>query len=253
MNLKNALKLTGALVLAAAIVGCGDTDSARKTTNPGQPSATRTVDLIYGDCSSFRRYTKAFVPDMVTIAQTSALATPRRTLWAGCFDGAPLRTLVWKPKIDFSELRPELRANRQLADRFVVARALGLKRQFEAMASTPTRVPGSGQLEALELAAQTQGVGRVFLFTDAEVNQLDGLRLADATPDAIQATINRWAPRLKGLRGAQLMFVGVGRGTANTGGVRNAEALFRGLAKRVGATPFDWNLELPADFRVNAP
>ena len=251
MTLINTLKTAGAVVLCTAAAGCG-TDNAKVEHRPPAPAAERPLDLVYGDCSSFRRYTKAFVPDMVTIAQTSALAKPRRTLWAGCFDGAPLRTLDWKPTIDFADEPDELEHNRTLGDRVALGRALGMKRKFEAMAETPTKVSGSGQLEALELAAQTPNVGRVFMFTDAQINQIEGVRLNAATPGEIDATIRRWAPRLKGLEGVQLMFIGVGRGTSNSGGVRNGERLFRGLARRVGASHFGWTLELPAGFHAGA-
>lgn len=251
MNIKNRVFVAGAVVLCTAVVGCGTQQQKVEDPQPGPPAA-QPVDLVFGDCSSFRRYTKEFVPDMVTIAETSALANPRRTLWAGCFDGAPLRTLVWNPMIDFSQEPPELRQNRTLGDRVALGRALGLKQKFEAMADTPMKVPGSGQLEALELAAQTANVGRVFMFTDAVINEIQGVPLASATPAQINATINTWAPRLTGLKGVQLMFIGVGRGTDNSGEVRNAERLFHGLADRVGASYFDWTLGLPDDFLAGA-
>ncbi len=251
MTIKTNMKIAGAVALCTAVAGCGAGQPKTADQEPA-PSATRPVDLVFGDCSSFRQYTKAFVPDMVTIAETSALAKPRRTLWAGCFDGAPLRTLDWKPTIDFGEEPPELKQNRTLGDRVALGRALGMKQKFEAMVNTPTKVPGSGQLEALELAGQTANVGRVFMFTDAEINEIEGVKLAVATPREIDATINRWAPRLSGLKGVELMFIGVGRGTNNSRGVRNAERLFHGIANRVGASYFGWTLELPADFRANA-
>ena len=55
-------------------------------------------------------------------------------------------------------------------------------------------------------------------------------------------------PGRKGLKDVELMFIGVARGTSNSGGVRNAERLFHGLAERVGAGYFAW--ALPADFRA---
>src|SRR4051812_2060969 len=184
MNIKTHMKIGSAVALCTAIAGCGGAHRKTEDKQPAPPAA-RPVDLVIGDCSSFRRYTKAFVPDMVTIAETSALANPRRTLWAGCFDGAPLRTLYWNPTIDFGNEPAELKQSRTLGDRVALGRALGMKKKFEAMVNTPTQVAGSGQLEALEVAAQTVNVGRVFMFTDAEINEIDGIRLRTATQTEI--------------------------------------------------------------------
>ncbi|MEJ7783290.1 MAG: hypothetical protein WKF96_00715 [Solirubrobacteraceae bacterium] len=242
MSTLGSVMRVGTAALCLVLAGCGGNKSS---TQPA-PSAARNLDLVFGDCSSFRRYAEAFVPEMVTIAETSA--AQRRTLWAGCFDGAPLRTLHWKPKIDFNDLPIELRGSARLAARVNLARALGLKTKLEQMVrSTPTRVPGSGQLEALELAAHTEHVGRVFLFTDGVINQIDGVGLDRATLRQINQVVDRWAPRLAGLKHVELTFVGVGRGTRSTAGLRRAEALFRQLAARVGVRSFVWQLELPAD------
>jgi hypothetical protein len=235
-----------AAALCAAAVGCGD-NSTPCSSGSASCASERSLDIQFGDCSSFRRYTKAFIPEMLTVAKSSARS--RHTLWAACFDAAPMRTLRWNPKIDFGELPKEMRENDKLAERFNLARAIGLRPKFEAMVEdTPTREPGSGQLEALEVAAQTDNVARVFMWTDAAINQIEGIRLATATPQDISRTISRWAPRLKGLAGVDLMFIGVGRGTKRTAAVRNAEVLFRGLADRVRVKSFTWTLELPANF-----
>jgi hypothetical protein len=243
------VKMVGAAVLCTAAAGCGASNTPTKDKIPGPPAA-RPLDLVFGDCSSFRLYTKAFVPDMVTIAENSALAKPRRTLWGACFDGAPLRTLKWNPTIDFGDEPKELKRNHTLGDRVALGRALGTRKKFEAMANTPMKVPGSGQLEALEVAAQTANLGRVYMFTDAALNEIEGINLATATEAEIDALVAHWAPRLNGLKGVQLMFIGVGRGTGNSAAVRNAERLFRGLATAVGASYFAWTLALPSDFPV---
>ena len=234
------MKLTFMLAVVAAslaLAACGGNSNGSR----GAQMAKR-VDIVYGDCSSFRRYTRAFVPDMLTIAQDSALH--RHRLLAGCFDGAPLRTMQFKTDIDFGDLPKELRNNATLARRFNVARALGLKKTFEVMADTPTRVRGSGQLEALELASELQGVGRVWMFTDGIVNEVDGLHLTTATEKDIQRTIRRWVPRMgNGLRNVHLAFVGVGLGTGSTANVRKARRLLRGIVDGAGGS-FTWSQTL---------
>jgi hypothetical protein len=233
------------LVLTLAVAaGCGE---APPTAGRGGGS----VDLLFGDCSSFRRYTQEFVPEMLAVAVNSARV--RHVLWAACFDGAPMRTLEWSAKVDFGDLPKEVRHNPRLADQYNLARALGLRRQLYAMvANTPERAPGSGQLEALEVAAQTPGLARVFMWTDGAINEVDGVKLKTATRTQLEQTVLRWAPRLRGLSGADLHLIGVGRGTQSTSVVRNAEILFHELAQRDHARAFGWTLELPARLRRTA-
>ena len=238
------LVLTAAL--AAVTTACGGSSPASGGGSAAHragaaASAAGHLDVVFGDCSSFRRYTKVFVPEMVRVATDSARR--RRAVWAACFDGAPLRTLRWAPKVDFGETPPNLSGPQ--VERLNLARALGLRPRLAAMADTPEKVGGSGQLEALEVAAQTAGVGRVWMFTDAVINEVDGISLRTATLTEIRDTIRRWTPRLRGLAGVQLALVGVGLGTHDSQEVRNALALFRGLAAAVGTRSFSWSLELP--------
>jgi hypothetical protein len=237
------------VVSAAFLAGCGGDDDGGRgvSTTTAAEIASRPLDLVLPDCSrSFRRASEQLVPEMVAVALDSA--AQRRTLWAACFAGAPLRHLVWKPKVDFNELPGPFARNPGLAERFNTARALGLRRKFERIIRrTPRKAPGSGQFEALELASQTPGVGRVFMFTDALVLEPDGVVLRTATRAEVKQAINRWAPRMSGLKGTELVFVGVGLGSLSAKSVRNAQALFSGLAQRVGAS-FSWTRSLPLEF-----
>jgi hypothetical protein len=239
-----AFVLLCCLALCATVAGCG---SSQRSSRQAFLESHR-LDLLMPDCSaSFRQASERLVPEMVAVAQNSA--SQKRILWAGCFAGAPLRTLIWNPKVDFGELPSAVSNSAQLAERLNEARALGLKRKLEAMVRhTPLRAPGSGQLEALEVASQTADVGRVIMYTDAEINEPQGVSLSKATPAEIRQAIQLWAPRMKGLRGVQLMLVGVGYGAHNSTSVRNAEMLFRGLAKRVGMSSFSWSQSLPVTF-----
>lgn len=242
-----AKKLITTLVVALTttlLAACGPSNSTE--THPD-----RQLDLVIGDCSaSFHDYSAAFVPEMVKVAESSALSHPRRKFWAGCFDGAPLRTLDWNPTVDFSDEPDELEDNQSLGDKVAIGRALGLKDSLTEMLRTPPKAKGSGQLEALELASQTPNVGRVFVFTDAVINEIEGVDLRNATPSEIESTVKLWAPRLAGLKGVDLTFVGVGRGAGHSTAVRNAQLLFTKLASAVGTSSFAWTLELPADFNT---
>lgn len=240
-----AILLAAIVALAAPVLlaGCGGGEKVEAK----EGGAARPLDLLLADCShSFRHQSLQMAPEMVTVALDSA--DRQRELWAACFAGSPLRDLVWKPTIDFGDLPGPLARNQNLADRFNAARALGLEGEFERIIRhTPRGTPGSGQLEVLELASQTPGVGRVFLFTDARILEPEGILLGNASRAEVEAAADRWAPRMRGLEGVELVFVGGGLGAPSSRGVRNARALFAGLAERVGAS-FAWGRNLPLEF-----
>ncbi len=243
------LLLAIAVAASAVLAGCGGGEAGAQEggSAAGGASEARPLDLLLADCShSFRRESLQLVPEMVTVARDSA--DRRHELWAACFAGSPLQDLVWKPTIDFGDLPGPLARNPHLADRFNVARALGLEGEFERIVrDTPRGAPGSGQLEVLELASQTPGVGRVFLFTDARIFEPEGILLGNASRTEVEGAVDHWAPRMRGLAGVELVFVGGGLGAPSSRGVRNARALFRGLAQRVGAS-FAWGRTLPLEF-----
>jgi hypothetical protein len=246
--MSRSIKTTGAalllLICLALAAGCGqDTTTAPEA--EALPGGN--TDLMMVDASpSFRRSARGFVPDMVAVAQASA--SQRRVLWVGCVDGAPLRTLRWTIRVDFGELPASVENATGLAERINTARALGLRPQFiRLIRHTPDRVPGSGLLEALELAAQTEDVGRVFIFTDALTFEPDSVHLARASDAELQATARRWVKRLHGLRGVEVLMIGVGREARTTVAVRNAERLFRAVVTGAGGR-LRWSQELPASF-----
>ena len=232
------------LICLAFVAGCGGV-----TTTASESAALPrgNTDLMMVDASpSFRRSALGFVPDMVTAARV--IASERRVLWVGCVDGAPLRTLRWTIRVDFGELPPSVENATGLAERVNTARALGLRPRFvRLIRHSPDRVPGSGLLEALELAAQTPEVGRVFLFTDALTFEPDSVHLATASSDQLQATARRWTRRLHGLRGVEVLMIGVGREARTTVAVRNAERLFRLVVTGAGGR-LRWSQEMPPSF-----
>ncbi|MBA3420831.1 MAG: hypothetical protein H0U12_02880 [Thermoleophilaceae bacterium] len=239
------------LAVGLALTACGDTDGATGATQGPSISASASidkpaegsVDAAVGDCSdSYRGQMMAFVPEMVSIAVDAA--EKKHRFLATCFDGAPLRTLAWDPRVNFGEAKPGI--NEALMEKVNNARALGLRQPLERMIeTTPERVNGSGQLELLELLSQTDGLGRAYVFTDGIVNQVDGIDLNGASTEDIQRIVRRWVPRMgDGLQNVAVGFVGVGRGSNDTAKVRKAEALFRGIVEGAGGR-FTWAPDLP--------
>lgn len=221
-----------------ALAGCGG----------GGDSARREVDLLLPDCSaSFHASSLRLLPEMVAIARDSAARG--HVLWVGCFAGAPLRKLRWRLRVDFGELPPGVEAGTPLAESFVQARALGLRGRIRRLIlATRQTAPGSGQLEALEVASQAPDLKRVFLFSDAAVHEPEVPELNLASDAEIGAAVDRWSPRLRGLRGVELAMIGVGYGVHNSASVRAGRMLFGQLADRVGTASFAWTQELPPGF-----
>ncbi len=231
-----------ALALAcAALGGCGGGD---------RDPASAKIDLLIADCSaSFRESSLRLLPEMVAIAQDSAARED--VLWSGCFAGAPLRTLRWDPREDFGEYPPGVEPGTPFAANLNQARAIGMRRKLRSMVvATKAAEPGSGQLEALEVASQTPGVARVFFLTDAAIHEPEVPELNTASVADLRRTVKLWAPRLRGLNGVQLTMIGVGYGEHNSASVRAGRVLFRGLAAHIGVASFTWTQDLPAEFSV---
>lgn len=238
--------IIGCLAIAACGVllgGCGGDEDATAAKQPD-----RNLDLVVADCSdSFRESSLRLIPEMIQIAVDSA--EERNVLWAGCFAGAPLRTLIWEPKVDFGQTSEKFHISDEVVDRVNQAQALGLKRKLRTMVEdTPATVPGSGQLEALEVASEAPNVGRIFFLTDAAIHEPEVPELNEATETELRQAANRWAPRLHGLKGVELTMLGAGYGVHNSASVRHARFLFRELAKEVGTASFSWTQELPPEF-----
>lgn len=230
---KAVVTLIAVLCATWAVSGCGSTSNP-PTTKADRQLETRPLDLLLPDCSpSFRAALPGFRDATQRIVLDSASRS--RTLWMACFDGSPLRSVDFDPKVDFADLTDSVSGSETLAARFTEARALGTLKNIEkAIAATENQVKGSGQLEALEMAAKTPDTGRVFLVTDLLSHEADGLNLATVSKVDIQQTVKRWLPRLRGLRGVQVFVIGAGLGAGSSEAVRNAEQLFTTLITQAG-------------------
>lgn len=224
-----------ASLVALTISACG---------GEAEPRSTNQSAVVYGDCSGFRTVSTDYLPEMITFAE--AIAQAQMTLRYACVDGAPLRTVRFE-EADFAEVPEQIEANVGLVDRFNRARALGLRDKFAAMLQQQPQVSGSGQLEALELAAREPDLVALAFWTDAISNAVEDVdNLQEATEENIQTVIKRWVPRMEnGLNGATVYFIGVGRDTASSAALRNAEKLFRGVVEGAGGT-LVWRENLPS-------
>jgi hypothetical protein len=242
-SLKPAFAVVACFLVCLGLATCGTTEE----------KADRPVDVLLADCSaSFRASSLRLLPEMVSIAQDSA--AKEHVLWAGCFAGGPLRKLRWKVRVDFGEYAPGIHPGTPLAENVNQARALGLRgRLRKLILNTKQTVKGSGQLEALEVAAQAPSLSRVFLFSDAAIHEPEVPELFTASEAEIRQAVAHWAPRLSGLRGKRLVMIGVGLGEHNSKSVRAGRMLFGLLAERIGMAGFTWTQELPPGFPTGGP
>lgn len=239
------------LVTVAALLllpGCGSNEPP--ATRAERDLQARPVDLLMPDCSpSFYGNLDVFTGTFEKVVLDSAARG--RTLWHGCFDGSPLRTLTWNPKVDFGELPESVMTSEQLASRFNQARAIGTVKKIEqTIAAAKNQVAGSGQLEALEVAAKTPKTGRVFMVTDLISFEADGVTLATATEALITDTVKLWLPRLgDGFRGVQVFIIGYGLDAGSSKAARNAVSLFTRLITKAGGE-VSITKDLPADLVI---
>lgn len=228
-----AMLAASVLALVLALAGCGGrpaTPPAGTLQERDLAAAGRTTVLFVDGSASFRRYAADYEPEVMAITETVAGRGGR--VLACVVDGQPLTT-ARITSTDFSQV-PVGGSDPAIRQRFNQAKALGLTRTLEHLVRRPSSVSGSGQLEALELAADTPALTAVIFWTDAIVNQLDGFSVARASDAQIERQVRRWAPRLAGLRGRTVVLVGVGRGTGHAGAVMRAKRLFAGLSAAAG-------------------
>lgn len=241
---KMLVVIAAALMATVGTIGCGGTDTATETA-ADQRLQSKPLDLLLPDCSgSFKAKLPGFTDTFTAITMDSA-ARGRR-LWMACFEGSLLRSARFE-KVDFGQLPESVGGNEKLAARFTQARAHGMVKKVEkAIATSESEVSGSGQLEALEVAAKTPEVGRVFLVTDLISYEVDGIDLATASAVDVKEAVKRWLPRLgSGLSGVQVFVVGVGLGAGSSTAVRNAKTLFTHLITE-GGGKVSITQELPA-------
>ncbi len=197
------------------------------------PSAEADLDVLLGDCSSFRDrgYLASFLDSMVEVAKSSAAL--RRNLSYACFDGAPMRTLRFDT-VNFFDAPEAIRDDDYVVARAMEAKALGTRKRFAKMIRQPQEVPGSNPLAALEMAAQTQ-VKRVFMFSDGLIDSRDLPRLKTMSDSEIEKTASDWGKLMSSLRGATIYIVGAGRGVSSVELVEASRRLFELILEKAGA------------------
>ncbi len=189
--------------------------------------------MIEWDGSGFSRYASLYKEELTVLMQK--LAVDEDKVMTVVLDGQPVTTAhVHKNNFRATpEEKSESEENKEEEGETNKETAIEVADQLLARAKEI--VPGSGQLEGLELAATTPRISEIYLWTDGVVNEpSDHFNLTDASNRRIAEEIARWRSRLKGLKGKTVTMVGVGQGVHSSLTVERAHRLFETLIEGEG-------------------
>ncbi len=225
------------LVAAVALVlsACGGGSSS--TSNP-------VALAILDETSSFRSFAPDCVHDFVTVAK--AVAERRGHLYAGpLLSGDPF-SQRFSVEANFDAKVPSaIQGNGELESAYRRRQAENLAAPLSRMARSRATVGGSPVLATLARASsfrQQRARDRPFWLVVCSdlANVGDGLDVRRVINGAaVDRAIRTWAPRLRGLRGADLYFIGAGRvrpgSKTQPESIRQVERILNGIAERDGA------------------
>jgi hypothetical protein len=202
------------LVLAA----CGTTTTIPVNTQP-------TKVALEWDDSVFARFASVYKEEITALVQK--LAAQEDDVLSAVVDGQPITTAnITTTNFAASLSSKEVEKEEEPETKQAIAAGL----VANLVAHKAQIVPGSGQLQGLELAANTPGVTRIYQWTDAVVNEPSNhFYLTNASENQVTAEINYWKPRLRGLKGKTVILVGVGHGVHRVVTVERAHRLFYAL------------------------
>lgn len=211
-----------AVPVSLLLAACGTT-----TTTKNAASINQTKVVVEWDGSGFSRFASLYQEEVVTTIQE--MAAKEDQVLTCVLDGQPVTTADITTTDFGASLRKE-EVEKEEESETKQAIAAGLAKTLISHAKEV--VPGSGQLQGLELAAETPGVTRIYQWTDGVVNEpTNHFSLTSATKNQITAEIRQWQPRLKGLEGKTVIIVGVGRGVHQVATVERAHRLYRALVE----------------------
>lgn len=203
--------LSAALVTFALVAGAAAALAGR-----GEERPPPLVSVLTDDVSdSFDSIAKECVDDQIQVATATALS--RGELFGGVNDGAPL-SRGWDIQRNFEAELPEtLNGNAGLQNGWLRRRAQSLRPELEKLAQAVARHPGSPVLEGLErialFRAQQFPKARfhVVLCTDLAVIG-EGIDIRKPVEQwDVERTLDIYSKRLKGLTGARVFLIGVGK------------------------------------------
>jgi hypothetical protein len=222
------------VALAMVIAGCGS----------GTPASKPMALVILDQTSSFRTFAPDCARDFVTVAE--GVAERKGTLFGGpLLTGDPFSERFSVEKNFEAKVPAAIRGNGELENAYRARQAQQLRGAFVAMSRTQATVGGSPVLQTLARASsfRTQRARQhpFWLVVCSDLaNVGDGLDVRQEIDDAaVQRATNAWAPRLRGLRGADLYFIGAGRlrsgSRSRPDSIQQVERILRDIAARVGA------------------
>ncbi len=222
MTVMHWKSLTVAGAVSLTLAACGTT-----TTTNNAASVQPTKIVVEWDGSGFNRFANLYKEEVTAVMQE--LAAQKDEVMTTVLDGQPITTAGFIT-INFADSLHKEEVEKEQEPETKQAIAAGLVKTLIANAKEVVR--GSGQLQGLELAAETPGVTRIYQWTDGVINEpANRFSLTGATESQVTAEIRQWQPRLTGLRGKTVMIIGVGRGVNQVTTVERAHRLFRAVVE----------------------
>lgn len=226
MNRKLAV---AAVIASLMLAACGGTTTTQPVTQARLTKAQTKV-VIEWDGSGFARFANLYKEELTALIQK--LAAHHDDVLSVVLDGQPITTAkITTTDFASSLSQEEVEKEEEPEDKQAIAKGLATT----LIARAKETVPGSGQLQGLELAANTPGISRVYQWTDGIVNEPSNhFNLTSATQTQIAAEIRQWHPHLKGLKGKTVVIIGAGQGVHAVSTVERAHQLFNALVNGNG-------------------
>lgn len=222
-------------ILAALLVGAWIVTSGGSEPPIGPDANVELVDITL----STENDRNAYLADMQKVVEHTALG--RESIYADAFDGNPRSHVDWRVQRDFATIPSYYKDNPDQIEQYLRNQAAQLTPDLRALVAMRARRRGTPLGATLELAgdlcaqqAAARRGCRVFVFTDGEFIG-EGIDSRTRIPASAQrAWLHDWTPKLSGLAGATVTFVGVGYGTGPDPGLDDAHALAAAVIRDVG-------------------
>jgi hypothetical protein len=223
--------VAGAVVAVLAVSGCGTSQPIRNS-KADPPSHHVFVEWDETGATATDPSYREEVVDLIEHA-----ARQHGEVLAVVLDGQPITTADIEHR-DFAEPPPE---GAEDTEALIESIASGFAHELLTQAARPEEVRGSGQLQGLQIAATTPGVGEIILWSDGIVNEpADHFDLSDANQQEIQTEIALWSPKLTALKNKTVVIVGVGRGVHEVITVEHAHRFFQVLVEEDAGGDLIW-------------
>jgi hypothetical protein len=224
MSDRRRCRRAGLLLLGLVLSGCAE--------QPKNEPPQRTTAVAI-DCSKSMRGDQNTWPQQMAGVTAKAVQDDGLFL-AGCFSAKA--SVDWTFKRDGRLVPRKMTGGESARRRWAATWGLLQEKPLESVVRTDVR-GGTNWLGALEATGRLPGLTTAFVFTDL-IQQAEDVDLTEPLRESeLDAIADRWAPRLRRLKGRTVYIIGAGQGVHRSQAARRGERLFLMLRDRVGFAP----------------